>query len=62
MPVTSEKDDRIIGLITREARKFNARIKEINLEKQIFDIECPDENRAECAVALQKILDKHGAT
>ena len=45
--------------VRQEAEKWTAKVKQIDLKKQILDIECPDENRAECAVAIQKILDKH---
>jgi hypothetical protein len=58
MPIKDKQDAEIIRLITKEAKKFRATIKEIDLEKQILDIDCPDENRIECAVALEKILDK----
>ena len=58
MPIKDKQDAEIIRLITKEAKKFGATIKEIDLEKQILDIDCPDENRIECAVALEKILDK----
>ena len=59
MPIVDKQDDRVIMLITQEAEKFQAKIKKIDLEKQILDIDCPDENKAECAVAIQKILDQH---
>jgi hypothetical protein len=58
MPIKDKQDAEIIRLITKEAKKFRATIKEIDLGKQILDIDCPDENRIECAVALEKILDK----
>ncbi len=59
MPIVDKQDDRVIRLVTEEAEKFRAKIKKIDLEKQILDIDCPDENKAECAVAIQKILAKH---
>jgi hypothetical protein len=59
MPIVDKQDDTIIKLVRQEAQKWNAKVNRIDLEKQILDIECPDENRAECAVAIQKILDKH---
>jgi c-di-GMP-binding flagellar brake protein YcgR len=59
MPIADKQDDRVIRLVTQEAEKFQAKIKKIDLEKQILDIDCPDENKAECAVAIQKILDQH---
>lgn len=59
MPIVDKQDDRVIRLITQEAEKFQAKIKKIDLEKQILDIDCPDDNKAECAVAIQKILDQH---
>jgi hypothetical protein len=58
MPVTDKHDAEVIRLITKEAEKFQAKVKQIDLEKQILDIDCPDENRVECAIALQKILDQ----
>ena len=58
MPIKDKRDAEIIRLITKEAEKFRAKVKKIDLEKQILDLDCPDENRVECAVALQKILDK----
>ncbi len=59
MPIADQKDDKIIRLVRREAEKFQAKIKKIDLEKQILDIDCPDDNKDECAVAIQKILAKH---
>jgi hypothetical protein len=58
MPVLDKRDDEIIRRVTETARRFQAKVKQIDLEKQILDIDCPDENRVECAIALQKILDK----
>jgi hypothetical protein len=58
MPIKDKRDAEVIRLITKEAEKFRAKVKEIDLQKQILDIDCPDENRVECALALQKILDK----
>jgi c-di-GMP-binding flagellar brake protein YcgR len=60
MPIIDHHDDKIIRLVTQEAEKFQAKIKRIDLEKQILDIDCPDDNKTECAVAIQKILEKHG--
>jgi hypothetical protein len=57
MPVTDKHDDEIIRRVTEEAEKFQAKVNQIDLERQILDIECPDENKAECAIALQKILE-----
>jgi c-di-GMP-binding flagellar brake protein YcgR len=59
MPIVDKDDDKVIRLVTQEAEKFQAKIKQIDLEKQILDIDCPEENKAECAVAIQKILDQH---
>jgi c-di-GMP-binding flagellar brake protein YcgR len=59
MPIADQQDDKIIRLVRREAEKFQAKIKKIDLEKQILDIDCPDDNKAECAVAIQKILAKY---
>jgi hypothetical protein len=58
MPITDKRDAEIIRRVTEEAEKFQAKVNQIDLEKQILDIECPDENKAECAIALQKILDE----
>jgi hypothetical protein len=58
MPIKDKQDAEVIRLITKEAKRFGAKVKKIDLEKQILDIDCPDENRVECAVALEKILDK----
>lgn len=58
MPITDKHDAEVIRRITEEAEKFQAKINQIDLEKQILDIECPDKNKAECAIALQKILDE----
>ena len=57
MPITDKRDAEVIRRVTEEAEKFNAKVNQIDLEKQILDIDCPEENKAECAVALQKILD-----
>lgn len=59
MPISDKHDAKIIRLVTQEAEKFEAKVKQIDLQKQILDIDCPDENKAECAVAIQKILDQH---
>jgi hypothetical protein len=61
MPITNKHDAEIIKRVTEEAKKFHAKVNQIDLEKQILDIECPEENKAECAMALQKILDESGA-
>ena len=58
MPITDKQDAEIIRRITEEAEKFQAKVNQIDLEKQIFDIECPEENKAECAIALHKVLDE----
>jgi hypothetical protein len=58
MPVKDKRDAEVIKLVTQEAAKFHATIKQINLAKQILDIDCPDENKVECAIAIQKILDR----
>ena len=58
MPLTDKRDAEIIRLIKKEAKKFKAKVKEIDLEKQILDIDCPDKNRVECAIAIEKILEK----
>jgi c-di-GMP-binding flagellar brake protein YcgR len=56
MSILSKQDDKIIRLVTQEAQKFQAKVKEIDLENQTLDIDCPDENKAECAIAIHKIL------
>ena len=61
MPISDKHDAEIIRRVTEEAKKFRAKVNQIDLEKQVLDIECPDENKAECAIALQKILDKVSA-
>jgi hypothetical protein len=58
MPITDKHDAEIIRRVTAEAEKFQAKVNRIDLEKQILDVECPDENKAECAIALHKILDE----
>jgi len=61
MPITDKHDAEIIRRVTEEAKKFQAKVNQIDLEKQILDIDCPDENKAECAIALQKILEQSKA-
>jgi hypothetical protein len=58
MPIADKHDAEIIRRLTAEAEKFQAKVNQIDLEKQILDIECPEENKAECAIALQKIIDE----
>jgi len=58
MPLAHKRDDKIIRLVRKEAKKFKATVKEIDLEKQILDIECPEENKDECAVAIEKLLEE----
>ncbi|MBW1678056.1 MAG: hypothetical protein JRJ79_16010 [Deltaproteobacteria bacterium] len=59
MPVTDKHDAETIRLIRLEAEKFEAKVRQIDLEKQVLDIDCPDESKVECAIAIQKILDRH---
>jgi hypothetical protein len=59
MAIVDKNDDKIIRLVTREAKRFRAKVKRIDLENQILDIDCPDESKNECAVAIQKVLDQH---
>ena len=59
MPIADKNDDKIIRLIRQEAEKFQAKVKLIDLKNQTLDIDCPEENKAECAVAIQKILSQH---
>ena len=59
MPVANKDDDKIISLVKKEAKRFNATIKKIDLHNQILDVDCPNENKDECAVAIQKVLAKH---
>jgi hypothetical protein len=58
MPIADKRDDKIIRRVKEEAKKFNATVNKIDLERQILDIDCPEENRSECAVAIQKIFDE----
>ena len=57
MPVTNKRDAEIIRRVKEEAKKFRAKVNHIDLAKQILDIDCPDENKAECAIAIQKIIE-----
>ncbi len=59
MPLTDKHDAETIRLVRLEADKFEAQVRQIDLAKQILDIDCPDENKVECAIAIQKILDRH---
>jgi hypothetical protein len=59
MLVTDKRDAEIIRLVKQEADKFQAKVNQIDLAKQILDIDCPDENKVECAIAIQKILDQY---
>ena len=59
MPITDKNDDKVVRLVQETAERYHAKIKKIDLDKQILDIECPNENKDECAVAIQKILEKH---
>lgn len=59
MPILAKQDDTIIRLVRQEAEKWKAKVNRIDLENQILDIDCPVENKAECAVAIQKILQEH---
>lgn len=58
MPITDKHDAETIRLIKLEAKRFEAKVIKIDLIKQILDIDCPDKNKAECAIAMQKILDQ----
>jgi hypothetical protein len=58
MPLAHKRDEKIIRLVRKEAKKFKATVKQIDLEKQILDIECPEENKDECAVAIEKLLEE----
>ncbi|MCK4389920.1 MAG: hypothetical protein KAV83_06760 [Desulfobacterales bacterium] len=59
MAIRDKHDAEVIKLVSLEAQKFEAKVKQIDLEKQILDIDCPDENKVECAIAIQKILAQH---
>ncbi|KPK31445.1 MAG: hypothetical protein AMK69_00165 [Nitrospira bacterium SG8_3] len=59
MPILDKHDDKIIRLVTQAAQRFDAKVKQIDLKSQTLDIDCPEENKAECAVAIQKILQQH---
>jgi c-di-GMP-binding flagellar brake protein YcgR len=59
MAIVDKNDDKVIRLVTKEAARFKAKVNRIDLQNQILNIDCPDENKDECAVAIQKILDQH---
>ena len=58
MPIKDKNEDKMISLIKMEAAKYKATIKKIDLKNQIIDIDCPEDNKDECAVAIQQVLDK----
>jgi hypothetical protein len=58
MPLADKHDAETIRLVKQEVKKFEAKVIQIDLVKQILDIDCPDENKAECAIAIQKILEQ----
>ncbi len=58
MPLADKHDAETIRLVKQEAKKFEAKVIQIDLVKQILDIDCPDENKAGCAIAIQKILEQ----
>jgi hypothetical protein len=58
MPLADKHDAETIRLVKQEAKKFEAKVIQIDLVKQILDIDCPDENKAECAIAIQKMLEQ----
>ena len=58
MPVKDKEDEKMIRLVKETAAKYKATINKIDLKNQVLDIECPDENKAECAVAIQKLLER----
>ena len=58
MPILDKEDDRVIRLVRQEAERFNAKVNKIDLKDQVLDIDCPEENREACAVAIQKVLEK----
>jgi len=60
MPILDKEDDRVIRLVKQEAERFNAKINKIDLKGQVLDIDCPEESKEACAVAIQKILTKNG--
>jgi c-di-GMP-binding flagellar brake protein YcgR len=59
MPIVDKNDDKVIKLVTETALKYKAKVKKIDLARQILDVDCPEENKDECAVAIQKILVQH---
>ena len=61
MPIKDKHNAETIRLVRLEAKKFQAKVRQIDLEKQILDIDCPDVNKVECAIAIQKILAQHQA-
>lgn len=60
MPILDRDDDRVIRLVKQEARKFNAKVNRIDLKDQVLDIDCPEENKEACALAIEKVLRKQG--
>jgi hypothetical protein len=62
MPILDKHDDKIIRLVRQEAAKFDATVTQIDLKTQTLDIDCPEENKAECAIAIHKVLEKHQAS
>jgi hypothetical protein len=56
MPILDKDDDRVIRLVKQEAARFNATVNKIDLKDQVLDIDCPEENKEACAVAIQKVL------
>ena len=60
MPLLDKDDDRVIRLVKEEAQKFNAKVNRIDLKDQVLDIDCPEENREACALAIEKVLRKRG--
>jgi hypothetical protein len=50
----------VIRLVKQEAAKFNATVNKIDLKDQVLDIDCPEENKEACAVAIQKVLQARG--
>jgi hypothetical protein len=61
MPIKDKHHAETIRLVRLDAKKFQAKVRQIDLEKQILDIDCPDRNKVECAIAIQKILAQHKA-
>jgi hypothetical protein len=53
----SKMAEDLLSLLTQEAARFGATIKKFDMARHILDVDCPEENKVDCAMALQRILD-----